>query len=124
MKALKKNGFEGLKIAPGEQMSMAQAAFNPEKYRVGMSIQQALAAGRDVNADAVLTGVFGLLFGPISGGHDIKMVLTMRLLDPQTGKVLWGGTLSEKGDISIFHPIDSQAKQLQSMAARMLAEVP
>jgi hypothetical protein len=118
--ALKSAGFEGVKLAPGEKVSMMKAAFSPEKYRVGMTMQQALAAGKTLDVDAVLMGAYGYVMDKGPGG--MKAMMTMRLVDPKTGKVLWGAAKSEPMKVSIFSPFKSQQEQIQRLAAAVIGE--
>jgi hypothetical protein len=84
-----------------------------------------MATGRDLHADAVLLGAWGM-FGPpmTGGGSNMKISLVLRLYDPNTKKLLWGASRTEPSRFSIFHPIDSTNQQLEKITQEMLAGIP
>ncbi len=118
---LKKNGFEGVKLKPDEDVSIMTAMFHPDRYRTGFTMQEALKTGKDLHADAILIGALGM-----SGNAPANMryVMSLRLVDPATGEVIWGSAQAEEVKSSLFHPIDTYTQQMQSMAQTLLAEVP
>ncbi len=122
--ALKKAGFEGIRLAPGEDVSILKAMFNPGRYRTGYTLQQARAAGKALKADALLIGSYGMSFNSGPGGGSPKVVMALRFVSPKDGSTLWGAAKSEESQASIFHPIDSQKQQIAQMAQELIAEVP
>ncbi len=122
--ALKKRGFVGIKLAPGEDISVMKAIFHPDQYRTGFTMKQARGAGRDVGADALLFGAFGVVG---TGGNNMRYVMAMRLVSPKNGKVLWGAAKAEPMDTSFgaaFHPMDTYKAQISKLARDLIAEVP
>ncbi len=117
---LKKNGFEGVKLKEGEDVSVMTAMFHPDAYRTGYTMQQALTTGKALKADAILIAATGM----VGSGNKMSYVMSMRLVDPRTGEVLWGAAKSEEPKTSLFHPIDAYTEQLQEMAKSLIAEVP
>ena len=61
--ALKKNGFEGIKFKPGEEMSLMSMMFNSSKYRTGFTMGEALKTAA-MKADAILIGAMGMVATP------------------------------------------------------------
>lgn len=115
--ALEKQGFPpGLK----GDVSIMKAIFDPNKYRISMTMHQAMKAGKATGADGLLFGSFGM----VGFAQKVKFAMAMRLVDAKTGKVVWGAARSEKMKISLFHPIKSQGKQLQAMAKSLIQEAP
>lgn len=117
---LKKNGFEGVKLKEGEDVSIMTAMFHPDRYRTGYTMQQALKTGKDLNADAILIAGMGM----VGAGSKMSYVMSMRLVDPKTGDVLWGAAEAQAAKMSLFHPIDAYTQQLQDMAKTLITEVP
>ena len=117
---LKKNGFEGVKLKEGEDVSIMTAMFHPDRYRAGYSMQQALKTGKDLQADAILIAGMGM----VGAGSKMSYIISMRLVDPNTGDVLWGSAKSEAAKMSLFHPIDAYTRQIQGMAKTLITEVP
>lgn len=85
--ALKREGWTGESSAQGESLLKAH------NCRSGMTMKEALAAGRDLKADAILIGSFGTVG---DSALDDRLVLSLRLLDVRTKKVIWGAARSEK----------------------------
>jgi len=117
---LKKNGFEGIKLKPGEEVSVMTAMFYPDRYRTGFTMQQALKTGMELHADAILIGALGMVG---NAPANMRYVMSLRLVNPGNGQVLWGTAKAEELKTSIFHPIDTYTEQVQSMAKTLLAEV-
>lgn len=63
--------------------------------RAGFTISEAIKAGKELNADAVIIGAGA------EGERRLKKLyrstMTIRLIDVQSGKVLWGATALKKG---------------------------
>lgn len=117
--ALKKNGFEGVKLKEGEDVSLMKAMFQPDRYRTGFTMAQALKTGRELKADALLIGGLGMVG---NAPANMRYVMSLRLVDPANGAVLWGSAKAEPLQTSVLHPIDSYTRQVQSMASLLLAE--
>lgn len=117
--ALKKNGFKGIELKPGEELSMMSMMFNSQKYRTGFTMDQALKTGRQLKADAILIGAMGMVG---NAPANTRTVMALRLIDTKTGDVLWGAAKAEDLPTSLLHPLDAYKAQLASMAQNLIAE--
>lgn len=120
MTVLNKKGFDGIQLGANEDVSIWKAITSPDKLRAGMTMQAALETGKELGA-TLLIGSFGMTG---DAPANMRFVMAMRLVDPQTGEVIWGGAKSEPMNVSIFSPFESQKKQMRELAAKLIAEVP